>query len=79
MMNVVRDRLYLVVLKIFVEKWNKGVFVFEFVCEVNVVCSIIYNLILDMDMLFFEVVNQVIEQFNEKFMVFLDGVEDLVI
>ncbi|MGR3814183.1 MAG: TetR/AcrR family transcriptional regulator [Cognatishimia activa] len=75
-MNAARDRLYSAALKIFAEKRNKGVSVSELAREANVARSTIYNLIPDMDTLFSEVANQVTEQFNEKLMALLDGVED---
>lgn len=75
-MNAARDRLYSAALKIFAEKRNKGVSVSELAREANVARSTIYNLIPDMDTLFSEVANQVTEQFNQKLMALLDGVED---
>ncbi|MEJ5219446.1 TetR/AcrR family transcriptional regulator [Cognatishimia sp. D5M38] len=75
-MNAARDRLYSAALKIFAEKRNKGVSVSELAREANVARSTIYNLIPDMDTLFSEVANQVTEQFNEKLMALLEGVED---
>ena len=75
-MNAARDRLYSAALKIFAEKRNKVVSVSELAREANVARSTIYNLIPDMDTLFSEVANQVTEQFNQKLMALLDGVED---